>query len=86
MNFVIMADFRVSLEDLLTWCRPVVGMNIPQRILFFESKEQGWIHYVPRLLTTSQHGSGRKPPSWTWHLHPRRRMPYCCQDDNPKQS
>ena len=50
MNFVIMADFRVSLEDLLTWCRPVVGMNIPQRILFFESKEQGWIHYVPRLL------------------------------------
>lgn len=45
-----MANFQVSLEALLTWCRPVVKMNIPQRLLFFESDEQCWIHYVPRLL------------------------------------
>ena len=45
-----MADFRVSLDDLLTWCRKAAAMEITQRMLFFESEEQGWIHYVPRLL------------------------------------
>ena len=45
-----MANFRVSLEDLLTWCRKAAAMEIPQRMLFFESEEHGWIHYVPRLL------------------------------------
>jgi len=45
-----MANFRVSLEELLKWCRKAAGMNIPRRMLFFESGESDWIHYVPRLL------------------------------------
>ena len=45
-----MANFRVSLEELLIWCRKAAAMEIPQRMLFFESEEHGWIHYVPRLL------------------------------------
>ena len=45
-----MANFRVSLDDLLTWCRKAMEIEIPQRLLFFESEESGWIHYVPRLL------------------------------------
>ena len=45
-----MAEFRVSLEDLLVQCRTAAEMTIAQRMLFFESGESGWIHYVPRLL------------------------------------
>lgn len=45
-----MADFRVSLEELLMWCRKVDPTAVAQRLLFFEAEESGWIHYVPRLL------------------------------------
>lgn len=45
-----MAEFRVSLEELLEWCHVAEKMEIPQRMLFFESEESGWIHSVPRLL------------------------------------
>lgn len=45
-----MADFRVSLPELLIWCRRAEATAISQRLLFFESEEKGWIHYVPRLL------------------------------------
>ena len=45
-----MDKFLVSLEELLTWCRRASEMTIPQRMLFFDAEEHGWIHYVPRLL------------------------------------
>ena len=45
-----MANFRVSLDELLTWCRKATEMTISQRMLFFESGESDQIHYVPRLL------------------------------------
>ena len=45
-----MADFRVSLEELLAWCRKTDVTGISRRMLFFESEESGWLHYVPRLL------------------------------------
>jgi len=45
-----MSTFRVSLEDLLAFSHQAANMTIPQRLLFFESGEAGWIHYVPRLL------------------------------------
>ena len=51
-----MADFRVSQEELLVWCRKAREMDIPQRLLFFESEEHGWIHYVPRLLVMLEGG------------------------------
>ena len=50
MKGVNMADFRVSLEELLAWCRKTDVTGISRRMLFFESEESGWLHYVPRLL------------------------------------
>ena len=45
-----MPEFSVSLDGLLTWCSKAAEKDIPQRMLFFEAEEHGWIHYVPRLL------------------------------------
>ena len=45
-----MDDFKVSLEELLVWCRKVDANSIQQRMLFFECEEHVWIHYVHRLL------------------------------------
>ncbi len=45
-----MTEYQISLEDLLPFCEEALTIQQPSRLTVHEGPEQGWIHYVPRLL------------------------------------
>lgn len=45
-----MAEYQISLEALLPFCNEALSIEQPGRLTVSEGPEEGWIHYVPRLL------------------------------------